>query len=97
MLKLQVHEKEVEIITSEEFVRGSVGKTCQINLDEFWADYSNTIVFKRCGSKPINILIDKLSNTLTIPFEVMAESGVFRIGVFGVASVQRPPNIHPMK
>ena len=93
MLKLQVHEKEVEIITSEEFVRGSVGKTCQINLDEFWADYSNTIVFKRCGSKPINILIDKLSNTLTIPFEVMAESGVFRIGVFGVAEDKVLPTL----
>lgn len=93
MLKLQVHEKEVEIITSEEFVRGSVGKTCQINLDEFWADYSNTIVFKRCGSKPINILIDKLSNMLTIPFEVMAESGVFRIGVFGVAEDKVLPTL----
>lgn len=93
MLKLQVHEKEVEIITSEEFVRGTVGKTCQINLDEFWADYSNTIVFKRCGSKPINILIDKLSNTLTIPFEVMAESGVFRIGVFGVAEDKVLPTL----
>ena len=67
MLTLQVHEKEIEITSFEEFVRGTVGKTCQINLDEFWADYSNTIVFKRCGCRPINILIDKLSNTLTIP------------------------------
>lgn len=93
MLTLQVHEKEIEITSFEEFVRGTVGKTCQINLDEFWADYSNTIVFKRCGSKPINILIDKLSNTLTIPFEVMAESGVFRIGVFGVAEDKVLPTL----
>ena len=93
MLTLQVHEKEIEITSFEEFVRGTVGKTCQINLDEFWADYSNTIVFKRCGSKPINILIDKLSNTVTIPFEVMAESGVFRIGVFGVAEDKVLPTL----
>ncbi len=93
MLKLQVHEKEVEIITSEEFVRGTVGKTCQINLDEFWADYSNTIVFKRCNDKPINIIIGGLSNTITIPFEVTAESGVFRIGVFGVAEDKVLPTL----
>lgn len=93
MLTLQVHEKEIEITTSEEFVRGTVGRTCQIDLDEFWADYSNTIVFKRCGSKPINILVDKLSNTLTIPFEVMAESGTFRIGVFGVAEDKVLPTL----
>lgn len=93
MLTLQVHEKEIEIITSEEFVRGTVGKTCQIDLDKFWADYSNTIVFKRCGGKPINILIDKLSNTVTIPFEVMAESGVFRIGVFGVTEDKVLPTL----
>lgn len=37
MLTLQVHEKEIEITSFEEFVRGTVGKTCQINLDEFWA------------------------------------------------------------
>lgn len=93
MLKLQVHEKEVEIITSEEFVRGTVGKTCQIDLDEFWADYSNTIVFKRCNDKPINIIIGGLSNTITIPFEVMAESGVFRIGIFGVAEDKVLPTL----
>ena len=93
MLTLQVHEKEIEITSFEEFVRGTVGKTCQINLDEFWVDYSNTVVFKRCGSKPINILIDKLSNTVTIPFEVMAESGVFRIGVFGVAEDKVLPTL----
>lgn len=93
MLTLQVHEKEIEITTSEEFVRGTVGKTCQIDLDEFWADYSNTIVFKRCGGKPINILIDKLANTVTIPFEVMAESGTFRIGVFGVAEDKVLPTL----
>lgn len=93
MLTLQVHEKEIETTTSEEFIRGTVGKTCQIDLDEFWADYSNTIVFKRCDGKPINILIDKLSNTLTIPFDVMAESGVFRIGVFGVAEDKVLPTL----
>lgn len=83
MLTLQVHEKNIDIVTAEEFVRGTVSKTCQIDLDEFWADYAVTAVFKRCYGQPINIILDKLSNTITIPYEVMAESGSFRIGIFG--------------
>lgn len=83
MLTLQVHEKNIDIVTAEEFVRGTVGKTCQIGLDDFWTDYAVTAVFKRCHGQPINIILDKLSNTVTIPYEVMAESGSFRIGIFG--------------
>lgn len=83
MLTLQVHEKNIDIVTAEEFVRGTVGKTCQIGLDDFWTNYAVTAVFKRCHGQPINIILDKLSNTVTIPYEVMAESGSFRIGIFG--------------
>lgn len=86
MLTLQVHEKEVEIVTPECFVRGTVGVSCQINLDDFWANYANTIVFKRWGGKPYNIIINKLANTIEIPHEVMSEQGSFKIGIFGVQS-----------
>ena len=47
MLTLQVKEKEIENLTpEEEFIRGTVGAECQIDLDEFWQGYEklrNTI------------------------------------------------------
>ena len=48
MLTLQVKEKHIENLTpEEEFIRGTVGAECQIDLDEFWQGYENTVVFKR--------------------------------------------------
>lgn len=84
MLELNVTNREVKILGEEEFVRGTVGANCKITLDEFWSGYANTVVFKRDGRKPINIIIDSLDNTIEIPHEILAESGEFKIGVFGL-------------
>lgn len=84
MLELNVTNREVKILGEEEFVRGTVGANCKITLDEFWSGYANTVVFKRDGRKPINIIIDSLDNTIEIPHEILSESGEFKIGVFGL-------------
>ena len=86
MLTLQVKEKQIENLTpEEEFIRGTVGAECQINLDEFWQGYENTVVFKRENDCTVyNVVIDSLSNRVEIPYTILAESGSFKVGLFGV-------------
>lgn len=94
MLTLQAHEKEVEITTPEKFIRGTVGANCQVNFDEFWKDYAKTVVFKKIGCKPINIMVDSLINTIEIPHIILAESCDFKIGVFGVTPTETLPTLY---
>lgn len=86
MLTLQVKEKQIENLTpEEEFIRGTVGAECQIDLDEFWQGYENTVVFKRENDCTVyNVVIDSLSNRVEIPYTILAESGSFKVGLFGV-------------
>lgn len=86
MLTLQVKEKQIENLTpKEEFIRGTVGAECQINLDEFWQGYENTVVFKRENDCTVyNVVIDSLSNRVEIPYTILSESGSFKVGLFGV-------------
>ena len=86
MLILQVKEKHIENLTpEEEFIRGTVGAECQIDLDEFWQGYENTVVFKRENDCTVyNVAIDSLSNRIEIPYTILAESGSFKVGLFGV-------------
>lgn len=86
MLTLKINQKDIEITESEEFVRGTVGAKCKVEFDStVWSNTANTVVFKRYGIKPINTIADSLNPTLTIPYEVLTESGSFKIGVFGTA------------
>lgn len=86
MLILRVQEKHIENLTpEEEFIRGTVGAECQIDLDEFWQGYENTVVFKRENDSTVyNVVIDSLSNRVEIPYTILAESGSFKVGLFGV-------------
>ena len=86
MLTLRVQEKHIENLTpEEEFIRGTVGAECQIDLDEFWQGYENTVVFKRENDCTVyNVAIDSLSNRVEIPYTILAESGSFKVGLFGV-------------
>ena len=95
MLTLQIKEKEIENLTpEEEFVRGTVGAKCQINFDEFWQSYNKYIVFKRVGYEPINIMVDSLENEIEIPYTILAESGEFKIGVFGTTETETLPTLY---
>lgn len=95
MLTLQVKEKEIENLTpEEEFVRGTVGAKCQINFDEFWQSYNKYIVFKRVGYEPINFMVDTLENEIEIPYTILAESGEFKIGVFGITETETLPTLY---
>lgn len=95
MLTLQIKEKEIENLTpEEEFVRGTVGAKCQINFDEFWQGYEKYIVFKRVGYEPINIMVNSLENEIEIPYTILAESGEFKIGVFGTTETETLPTLY---
>lgn len=95
MLTLQIKEKEIENLTpEEEFIRGTVGAKCQINFDEFWQSYNKYIVFKRVGYEPINFMVDTLENEIEIPYTVLAESGEFKIGVFGTTETETLPTLY---
>ena len=95
MLTLQIKEKEIENLTPEEkFIRGTVGAKCQINFDEFWQYYKKYVVFKRVGYEPINIMVDSLENEIEIPYTILAESGEFKIGVFGTTETETLPTLY---
>ena len=95
MLTLQIEEKEIENLTpEEEFIRGTVGAKCQINFDEFWQSYNKYIVFKRVGYEPINFMVDTLENEIEIPYTILAESGEFKIGVFGTTETETLPTLY---
>lgn len=95
MLTLQAKEKEIENLTpDEEFVRGTVGAKCQINFDDFWQYYEKYVVFKRVGYEPINIMVDSLENEIEIPYTILAESGEFKIGVFGITETETLPTLY---
>ena len=95
MLTLQIKEKEIENLTpEEEFIRGTVGAKCQINFDEFWQGYEKYIVFKRVGYEPINIMVESLENEIEIPYTILAESGEFKIGVFGITETETLPTLY---
>ena len=95
MLTLQAKEKEIENLTpEEEFIRGTVGAKCQINFDDFWQYYEKYVVFKRVGYEPINIMVDSLENEIEIPYTILAESGEFKIGVFGITETETLPTLY---
>lgn len=99
MLTLQATQKEMKIKTEAEFVRGTVGADCQIVFDEFWQDYDKFVVFERtntCG-KAIEIFVDLMDKVITIPHEILAESGDFVVGVYGLKDNEVLPTLYSDK
>ena len=96
MLTLQATQKEIKITTEAEFVRGTVGVDCRIVFDEFWQDYDKFVVFERtntCG-KSIEIFANSMDFVATIPHEILAESGNFVIGVYGLKDNEVLPTLY---
>lgn len=87
MLTLQIKEKKIENLTpDEEFVRGTVGAVCRVGFDEFWQDYNKTVVFKRTNEcvSSYGVFVNGMEEEITIPHEILSESGAFQIGVYGM-------------
>lgn len=95
MLTLKILEKEIRIIKDEIFVRGTVGATCKITFDNVWAEHDKFIVFKNTsiGSKPYEQFVTDMDTEVTIPWEVLKESGYFKIGVYGTAGSDVSPTL----
>ena len=99
MLTLQATQKEMKITTEAEFVRGMVGVDCQIVFDEFWQNYDKFVVFERtntCG-KAKEIFVDLMDKVITIPHEILAESGDFVVGVYGLKDNEVLPTLYSDK
>ena len=95
MLTLNVTEKEVEIVTSQEFVCGTVGSKCKITFDDFWTKYNKTIVFKRASKsgESFKLPIVDMEAEYTIPWEIMTEPGRFKIGAYGATDEEVLPTL----
>lgn len=95
MLTLQAKQKEIENLTPDkEFMRGTVGAICQVNFDEFWQDYEKWVVFKRNGCEPIKVMVNSLTNEVEIDPIILAESGEFQVGVFGITETKTLPTLY---
>ena len=96
MLTLKIGEKHIETIETAEFVRGTVGEMCQITFEDFWQDDIKNVVFKRVSTgctTPFVTIAKSQDETLEIPHEILAESGNFKIGVYGIKDTSVLPTL----
>lgn len=98
MLTLTIDERNIAIKpdTLNSFVRGTVGAKCKVVFTDFWADFNKTVVFKRSLTAlgvPYTVLVDELESELTIPWEVLAESGAFKVGAYGTNDTETLPTL----
>lgn len=82
-MNIQVKEKELVITNKETYIKGTVGKTITFTFDEFWDEYTKTVVFKSVSNTFIQLVTD---NDIIVPWEVLSDIGSFKIGVFGTRS-----------
>ncbi len=101
MFTLKIDERNIKIEASENktspsFVRGTVGAKCKVIFTDFWFNYNKTVVFKRSSNAlgvPYIVLVDKLESELTIPWEVLKESGTFKVGAYGTTDTETLPTL----
>ena len=98
MLTLTIDERNITIKTEnhDSLVRGTVGAKCKVMFTDFWSDYNKTIVFKRSSDSlgmPYTIFIDKLEDEITIPWEILTESGAFKVGAYGTTNTETLPTL----
>ena len=98
MLTLTIDERNITIKTEnhDSLVRGTVGAKCKVMFTDFWSDYNKTIVFKRSSDSlgmPYTIFIDKLEDEITIPWEILTESGAFKVGAYGTTDTETLPTL----
>lgn len=97
MLNLLVKEKNIELQAPiPTIIRGTVGEKISITFDEFWQGYNKTIVFKRVENscvEPIVMAVFNMTEEITIPWEILAESGSFKIGAYGTTETETLPTL----
>ena len=98
MLTLTIDERNIKIHAEshDSFVRGTVGAKCKVVFTDFWSSYNKTIVFKRSSNSlgtPYTIFIDKLEDEITIPWEILTESGAFKVGAYGTTNTEILPTL----
>lgn len=98
MLTLTIDERNITIKTEkhDSFVRGTVGAKCKVIFTDFWSTYNKTIVFKRpyggCTT-PYTRFVEDMEAELLIPWEVLEESGAFKVGAYGTTDTETLPTL----
>ena len=101
MFTLIIDKRNIKIEVSENknppsFVRGTVGAKCKIIFTDFWVNYNKTVIFKRSSNAlglPYAVFVDKMESELTIPWEVLADSGAFKVGAYGITDTETLPTL----
>lgn len=96
MLELIIHEKNVETVNEEKFIRGTVGAKCKIIFDEFWQNYEKTVVFKNndFSNPPKKVFVSETVNVIEIPPEILTKLGYFVIGAYGITEDEKLPTLY---
>ncbi len=88
MLLLEITQREVKSTSKENCISGSKKFfKCKINFDKFWEGFQKHIVFKRSSeliAEPYVIIAHNMTEEIEIPFEILKDSGSFKIGVYGI-------------
>lgn len=95
MLIVKVENKTITLTEKDYFIRGTVGAKCQVIFDDCWDNYVKTIVFKHASSQiePINLIVQSKFEEITIPWEILHTSGVFKIGFYATAENEVFPTL----
>lgn len=98
MLTLTIDERNIKINAESHnsFVRGTVGAKCKVIFTDFWSTYNKTIVFKRSYggcTTPYTIFVAAMESELLIPWEVLEESGAFKVGAYGTTDTETLPTL----
>ena len=98
MLTLTIDERNIKIHAEshDSFVRGTVGAKCKVIFTDFWSTYNKTIVFKRSYggcTTPYTIFVAAMESELLIPWEVLEESGAFKVGAYGTTDTETLPTL----
>lgn len=98
MLTLTIDERNITIQAEnhDSFVRGTVGAKCKVIFTDFWSAYNKTVVFKRSSNAlgvPYTKFVESLASEIEIPWEVLVESGTFKIGAYGTTDTEILPTL----
>lgn len=95
MLIVKIENKTITLTEKDYFIRGTVGAKCQVIFDDCWDNYVKTIVFKHASSQiePINLIVQSKFEEITIPWEILHTSGVFKIGFYATSENEVFPTL----
>lgn len=91
-MEIRVTDRSLYITEDETLVAGSVLEyTVHFTFSEAWAGYAKTAVFKTQGGHVREVPLT--DDTVTIPWDALAEAQYIRIGMIGAVNGHRRPTL----